>query len=59
VLLLVVGPSVVEAALALEVGLQVGDLDQLDRLDRQVAAVEGQGAAIQWRPSASHAKRFA
>jgi hypothetical protein len=34
VLLLVVGPSVVEAALALEVGLRVADLDQLDRLDR-------------------------
>ena len=49
-LVVVAGPGLQQAALTLDVGLQVGDPDQLDRLDRQVAGVQGQRVIIQLGP---------
>src|SRR6266571_4693216 len=46
-LVVMAGPGLLQAALALDVGLQVDDPNQLDRLDGQVAAAEGQRAVFQ------------
>jgi hypothetical protein len=43
-LVVVAGPGLLQVALTLDVGLQVEDPDQLDRLDRQVAGAQGQGS---------------